>query len=245
MNKRSRVAGLNLLGLGALAGLCLLGWLAIVWTAQNMAHPSVQLMMPPSAGWSSAQAFMVFAMWAVMMGAMMLPSAAPMIVAHQRMSGQIGRHAAFVAAYLVAWAGFSLMATTAQWGFQSAGQLSRMVVLQNDIWAGLLLVAIGVFQFTPLKTLCLSTCRTPIGFLMHDWRDGVGGAFVMGLRHGVYCIGCCWALMAALFVFGVMNIYAIAVLSTIVLVEKITPPRLFVAQLIGLACIVLGLWRLI
>jgi len=244
MTFQGRIAALNLRATAVLVALCLAGWLAIIWSASHMASPAIQFMMPVAPQWTAAQSLMVLLMWAVMMGAMMLPSALPMILAHQRFRGEPGRHFAFVSAYFLMWLGFSLLASAAQWSLQAQGLLTRMLVLNNGVLAGIVLIAIGLFQFSGLKNACLSICRTPMGFLMNDWRPGKRGAFVMGLRHGLYCIGCCWALMAALFVFGVMNIYAIAIVATLVAVEKLSARGRIVAQIIGFACILGGIWQL-
>lgn len=212
-----------------------------------MGNPIVQLMMPMSSRWAVPELAMVFVMWSVMMGAMMLPSAMPMILSHRRMCPQIrrGRHVAFVAAYLLIWSGFSGVAALLQWWLQKQGLLSRMLVLTDGAIAGAILIGIGVFQFTQLKDACLRTCRTPLGFLMTEWRDGTAGAFAMGLKHGAYCVGCCWALMATLFVFGVMNVMAVALLTTAVALEKLTPWGVRVARLIGAGCLLLGAGLLI
>ena len=158
-------------------------------------------------------------MWAVMMAAMMLPSIAPMVLCFANLNwkrGEGGRTLTFVAAYLTLWAAFSGAATATQWALQSEGWVSPMIVSTSAALSGTFLIIAGVFQFTPLKTACLRTCRSPLGFLMSDWRDGFWGAWRMGLRHGLNCLGCCWALMALLFVGGVMNILWIAALTVLV-----------------------------
>jgi len=212
-----------------------------------MGNPIVQLMMPMSSRWTVPELAMVVVMWSVMMGAMMLPSAMPMILSHRRMSprNQGGRHSAFVVAYLLIWSGFSCAAALLQWWLQKQGLLSRMLVLTDGVIAGAILIGIGLFQFTQLKDVCLNTCRTPLGFLMTEWRDGTAGAFGMGLKHGASCVGCCWALMATLFVFGVMNVMAVALLATAVALEKLTPWGVQIARLIGAGCLFLSVERLI
>jgi len=200
-------------------------WLILYWGAVHMDSPAAQLAMPMS-DWSPANWLAVFVMWAVMMAAMMLPSIAPMVLCFANLSRRRSeglRTLFFVAAYLTLWTAFSGAATATQWALQSAGWISPMIVSTSPILSGTLLLIAGVFQFTPLKTACLSTCRSPLGFLMSDWRDGLWGAWRTGLGHGLNCLGCCWALMALLFVGGVMNILWIAALTVLVAMEKVAP----------------------
>jgi predicted metal-binding membrane protein len=150
-----------------------------------------------------------------------------------------------LAAYLLAWILFSLAATAVQWAFQRADVLSHMLKLQGPLINGGILVAAGLFQLTPLKAACLHKCRTPIGFLLTDWRTGRKGSFQMGLKHGQYCVGCCWALMMVLFVGGVMNLAFIAVLSGIVAMEKLAPRGERISKLGGALLIAWGLWLIV
>jgi predicted metal-binding membrane protein len=188
---------------------------------------------------------MLLVMWTVMMAAMMLPSAAPMILMFANVNRRRAARVAtalptsyFVLAYLLFWSAFSLAATTIQWWLSSAALLTTMSMelVSRPAAAGLLVVA-GVFQWTPLKRACLQHCHTPFAFLMMYWRHGRRGAFEMGLRHGLYCVGCCWAVMALLFVAGVMNLVWVLALSILVLIEKLMP-RL--ARPAGAAMIVAG-----
>jgi predicted metal-binding membrane protein len=234
------------IGLLALVGLTALAWVLVIWSSRNMDAPLVMAMMPMTNAWTTLEASMVWVMWAVMMGAMMLPSVYPVIVMHRRVAasrpgGCPGDTRYFVAAYLIAWAVFSLAATVAQWALQSTGVLSRMLVITQGWLAGVLLVVAGIYQFTPLKDSCLGSCRTPIGFFITHWRTGPLGAFSMGLRHGLYCIGCCWALMALLFVFGVMSLQAIALLATAVAVEKLAPGGTLSSRTLGVIFVAWGL----
>jgi predicted metal-binding membrane protein len=136
------------------------------------------------------------------------------------------------------------MAVTAQWALQSAGLLSPMIV-STSVWlTGVLLLIAGVFQFTPLKHACLRASRSPLGFLMSESQEGLAGAWRMGLRHGLYCLGCCWALMALLFVGGVMNILWIAALAALVAIEKLAPRGEQIAQLLGFLLIGAGILTL-
>ena len=232
---------------GTLA-ISVLAWVLLVWLVLDMGHPLAQLTMPASPRWRAANAAAVWLMWAVMMAAMMLPSAVPMVLAFIKLgtdSTGRARTRSFVAAYLLVWFAFSVVASAAQWAFQAMDWVDPMIV-STSAWltAALLLIA-GLYQFTPLKRICLSGCRTPMGFLMGEWRAGVGGAFVMGLRHGLFCLGCCWALMALLFVGGVMNLAWVAALSIAVAIEKMAPHGERLASILGLGLIAAGLARLL
>ena len=221
-------------------------WLVLYWGAVHMDSPAAELTMPMS-DWSAANWLAVIVMWAVMMAAMMLPSIAPMVLGFanlNRKRGESGRTLVFVAAYLALWTAFSGAATATQWALQSEGLISPMIVSTSSALSGALLIVAGVFQFTPLKTACLSTCRSPLGFLMSDWRGGLWGAWRMGLRHGLNCLGCCWALMALLFVGGVMNILWIAALTVLVGIEKVAPRGEAIAKALGAVMIGAGVVRL-
>lgn len=227
--------------------LTLMGWGFLAWIAFDMDSPFAQLTMPGSPAWSTGNVLAVWAMWAVMMAAMMLPSALPMILTFVDVSARAGepmRGRSFVVAYLATWFAFSAGATAAQWLLQRIGWVNPMIVSTSVLLTGALLLVAGVYQFSPLKRVCLSHCRTPIGFLLGEWRGGVAGAFRMGLRHGLFCIGCCWALMALLFVGGVMNLAWIAALSVAVAVEKMLPRGERVAAALGVILIVAGAAKL-
>lgn len=222
-------------------------WLLLLWGSAHMDSPPAQLMMP-SSEWSAANWLAVFAMWTVMMAAMMLPSAAPMISCFaelNRRGGDAGRTLLFVSAYLVLWTAFSGLATGVQWAFQSMGWLSPMIVSLSPLLNATLLLIAGAFQFSPLKRACLRVCRSPFGFLISDWRDGLWGAWLMGIRHGLYCLGCCWAMMALLFVGGVMNILWIAAIAGLVAVEKLAPKGEAVARALGAIMVAAGILKLV
>jgi predicted metal-binding membrane protein len=226
----------------------LMAWTLLVWLAIDMSHPVARLTMPMSARWTAANLFAIFVMWAVMMVAMMLPSALPMIRTFAALSSKRSerlRAQAFVAAYLIVWAAFSFAATGVQWTLQAAGWLNPMIVSTSTALNASLLLIAGVYQFTPLKRVCLAKCSTPVGFLLGEWRRGVGGGFAMGLRHGSFCVGCCWVLMALLFVGGVMNLAWIAALSVIVAIEKLFPNGERLSRWLGAALIFAGAVRLV
>jgi predicted metal-binding membrane protein len=224
----------------------LAGWLLLYWGATHMDSPAAQLTMPMS-DWSVANWVAVFLMWAVMMAAMMLPTATSMVSvfgALNKRRGEAGRTLAFVAGYLALWTAFGAAATAAQWALQTNGLLSPMIVSMSPVLSAALLVIAGVFQFTPLKHACLRACRSPLGFLLTDWRDGLWGAARMGTRHGLYCLGCCWALMALLFVGGAMNLLWIAALTLLVAIEKLAPKGDIIAKALGVLMIGAGVARL-
>jgi predicted metal-binding membrane protein len=188
--------------------------------------------MATPARWNLEYAGIMVSMWWLMMIAMMVPSAAPMILLYaavarrQRGSGSdvLLSTGIFAWGYVVVWGFFSAIAAALQWGFEAAGILSPMMMNSTSLlFAAAILVAAGLYQLTPAKQACLKHCRGPIQFLMGHWRAGRCGAFQMGAEHGVYCVGCCWALMALLFFGGVMNLYWIGGLAIIVLLEKTLP----------------------
>jgi len=210
-----------------------------------MARMDGWLMQP--AAWTSPYAALIFTMWWVMMVAMMLPSAAPMLLLFARVNRKDKATAAtltptalFATGYLLAWGGFCAFATTLQWGFESTGLLSPMLVTTN-YWLGAgILGAAGLWQLTPFKAVCLRHCRTPLGFLIGNWRAGQFGALRMGIKHGAYCLGCCWFLMTLLFFGGVMNLYWIAGLAIFVLLEKTIPLGHWFGRVTGLALVAWG-----
>jgi predicted metal-binding membrane protein len=190
-------------------------------------------------------------MWAVMMVGMMAPSAAPMLLMYARVARQAksaGKPLAatgwFAAGYFLAWAGFSLAATLAQWVLERAALLDARMASANVLLGAVVLIAAGIYQWTPIKNACLVQCQTPLGFLMSHggFRSDVRGCLYLGLLHGIYCVGCCWVLMALLFVLGVMNVLWIALLALLVLLEKLTPWGRWVARLAGALCIGAGVW---
>lgn len=218
-----------------------LSWLWLVQMAVSMTSmdttpmdmasgmASMQKMMPGM--WSAGYAGMMLVMWMVMMIGMMLPSAAPMILLHARFTRKKLAHTspwvasgAFLLGYLAIWAGFGLAATGLQWWLEGLELVSAMkMAATSSMVSGLVLIAAAVWQLTSWKEACLENCRSPIEFLSARWRSGTGGAFRIGLDHGLYCLGCCWALMLLLFVGGVMNLVCIAALTAWVLVEKLAP----------------------
>ncbi len=232
---------------GTLLALTALAW---VWLYPMHMVPTAGVLVdgPPAGAmpWAASKTLFLFATWSVMMAGMMIPSAMPMVVAVERIARDRGdghalaAAAAFVFAYVVVWTGFSALATGAQWAADRTHLLSPMMASANSWLSGLVLIAAGLFQFSPLKHACLNRCRSPMGFLLTEWRPGLRGAFVMGVRHGAYCVGCCWALMALFFVFGTMNLVAAAALAGLVFAEKALPGGPFLARVFGIGIAVSG-----
>ena len=219
--------------LSGLALITALSWAYVYSLAagmRNMDEMGMEMAVPRMQAWGVADFAMAFAMWAVMMVAMMTPSAAPMILmfagVNRRRREQQASYvptSVFLVGYLAVWGAFSVLAASAQWGLQAASLLSPTMASTSPVLGGVLLLAAGVYQWTPLKHACLSKCRSPLGFVLNEWREGKWGAFRMGLKHGAYCAGCCWSLMALLFVAGVMNLLWVAAIAGFVLLEKAVP----------------------
>ena len=203
--------------------------------------------MPVDKPWTLADLLFTFSMWVVMMVGMMAAAAAPVVILFSATQlGRSGRRKpvtvlVFGAGYLAVWVGFSAFAAVAQWILHDAALLSPTMGASSSYVGGAILCAAGAYQLTPLKHACLKHCRTPLGFLMAHWRDGRLGALQMGMRHGAYCLGCCWALMCVLFVVGVMNLVWVAALALLVLLEKVGPAGEIVARAAGVAMILAGL----
>jgi predicted metal-binding membrane protein len=243
---------------GCLAAMVILAWLYLFQTKTAMPGMDMTGMDMPGmvmldlSKWGPATVLLLFVMWTVMMVAMMVPSATPMILTflsvNQRRKAADRPYvptAIFVFGYLAVWTAFSAAATFAEWGLHQAAMLSITMTATNKALNGGLLIAAGIFQWTPLKRACLKACRSPLSFLMSEWREGTAGAFVMGLRHGAYCTGCCWFLMALLFVAGVMNLLWVAVIAVFVMAEKISPKGEFLARVAGIALMIAGTLQLV
>jgi predicted metal-binding membrane protein len=209
------------------------------------AGAAMDMAMAPT-GWTPAQLLLAVSMWWVMMVAMMLPAAAPMILLYARAAGSRAGEPPpatghFLAGYLAVWGLFSLAAALLQSALQAWGALSPMTMDSAARWlSAAVLVAAGLYQLTPLKEACLSRCRNPASFLARHYRPGRAGALRLGAIHGAYCVGCCWLLMALLFVGGVMNLAWIALLSVLVAAEKLLPGGRYVALAAGLVFIAWG-----
>lgn len=204
--------------------------------------------MPMERLWTATDVFFTFLMWVVMMVGMMSGSAMPVMLlfagAQARRSKGTARLMVliFSLGYAVVWTGFSGLATIAQWALHNAAMLSPAMAASSPWLGGAILCAAGVYQLSPFKQACLMHCRSPLGFFMSRWRDGKLGALQMGMQHGAYCLGCCWALMGVLFVVGVMNLAWVAGLALLVLLEKTGPAGLVVARVAGVAMIAAGIF---
>lgn len=234
----------------SLAAITLIAWLYLLWMPMapgdfGAIGRGLFSSVPPFA----VDSTLTFLMWAIMMVAMMIPSASPMIDTYARIlssrSGSgWGQIAAFTSGYLIVWTLFSVIATASQMILQRLGVVTGTLTT-IPLASAVLLLAAGIYQLTPLKSLCLTGCRSPIGFLMANWRDGASGALRMGLHHGATCLGCCWLLMALLFLFGAMNLLWVAALSIFVLLERAIPGGRIIAFGSGVAMILGGLALLV
>ena len=214
--------------------------------AETRMHAAMGMAGTNPRAWGASDWLALFVMWAVMMVGTMLPSAAPVILlvlgayrlrrdAHARLAALT-----FVGGYLLVWTTFSAGAALAQFSLHRAAVLSADMRLRSAMVSGVILLLVGVYQWLPLKNRCLVHCQAPLAFLTQHWRRGVAGGLAMGVRHGAYCVGCCWLLMALLFVVGVMNLVWIAALAAFVLLEKLGPRGGIVGRIGGLAAAVWG-----
>jgi predicted metal-binding membrane protein len=223
------------------------GWLflgaGIEMEQMDMGAGQIMLMAP---AWSAGYAVVIFVMWAIMMMAMMLPSAAPAILLTAALTSRrdgnhlFGPTGLFVLGYLLIWFGFSLVATILQFSLDRADLLSADMASANNKLAGAMLIVAGIYQWTPWKQTCLVQCRSPAEQLNRFWRQGRFGPLRAGAMHGLFCLGCCWLLMVLLFVGGLMNLLWIAALALLVLIEKLLPIGPRVGRLTGIALIVWG-----
>jgi predicted metal-binding membrane protein len=233
------ILGGGLITLAALAWIYTYGLVGGAW-------PSL-MAMPQRHGWTSGDLALTVLMWAVMMIAMMTPSVIPtilLIATIERRRGEArpaARAGVALAGYFTVWAAASVVAALAQWALHDAALLNGPMGRLAPRLAGIVLIAVGLYQWTPMKAACLRLCRSPVETIAEFWQPGARGAFVLGLRHGLYCLGCCWALMAILFVTGIMNLIWVAFLSILVLAEKLLPRGRRLGQIAGLSLIVWGL----
>jgi predicted metal-binding membrane protein len=245
----------------ALVGVIAIAWIWIVIGAgtgmstvgmtRRSGMPGMTGMMMEPAAWTLAYAAVMFVMWWVMMAAMMLPGAAPILLLFARVNRaeKAGNRpfvgtGIFAAGYLAAWGGFSMLTTGLQWGLEQLGLLSSMMMTTSYWLGGAILIAAGVWQLTPVKAVCLRHCRSPLSFLTQSWRPGRLGAFRMGLEHGTFCLGCCWFLMGLLFFGGIMNLFWIAGLAGFILLEKTIPMGHWLGRVAGIFLAVPGILML-
>jgi len=236
--------------LASLVTVIILAWAYLILGAgiemdeMDMGGGQIMMMAPP---WTFGYAALIFLMWAAMMVAMMLPSAAPTILLVTALSrNRIAPVAGpFACGYVLVWTGFSLVATAMQFGLDRAGALSETMATSNAALAGVVLIVAGAYQWTPLKQACLRHCRSPLAFLLRRWRQGTWGAVTNGMRHGLFCLGCCWMLMLLLFVGGLMNLLWIAALALLVLIEKTLPWGTRTSRVTGAAMLMWGAVKLV
>ena len=234
-------------GLLALTGL---GWVYIARIAAMMpAHHGMAMQARP---WGIAETAGLAVMWIVMMIAMMIPSVAPVILLFagvsrkRQVDGVLAAPVSvFTLGYLLSWSGYAVLAALTQSALHTTALLSPAMASTSPLLGGAILMLAGLYQWLPVKGACLSHCRSPLGFFSTEWREGVSGALQMGFRHGSYCVGCCWALMALLFVAGVMNLLWVVVIAGFVLAEKVVPNGRLLGRITGALLAVWGLWVLV
>lgn len=253
----------RLIVIGALALVTALAWAWLLSNPMPMAPPAANnmssmpgmegmdmpAMAPGFTAWSPGHALAMFAMWTIMMIGMMAPSVSPMILLYV----QVARHARgvvfapagwFAAGYLAGWSAFAALATAAQWALERAALLTPMMASSSTVFAGLLLLGVGAYQLTPFKQACLARCRAPLSFIQAHggFKPHRFASLKLGFLHGAHCVGCCWALMALLFVGGAMNLLWVAGLAALVLLEKLLPRGKTLSRAAGLAAIGVGLF---
>jgi len=239
--------------LAGLTGAVALSWLYLVPASRDMygAMDGLSAWMMESR-WDTGYVLLIFGMWAVMMVGMMLPSAAPAILLYAMVmrnsagaEAPVARTYAFAGGYVLAWTAFSLAATLLQWALAELALLSPMMESASPALGAALLITAGLYQWTPLKQACLTNCRSPVAFLSRHARPGVGGALRLGVHHGLYCVGCCWALMLLLFAGGVMSLLWIGAITIFVLLEKLAPFGVQGGRLSGALLVAAGVWSLL
>jgi predicted metal-binding membrane protein len=257
----------RLVVLSALSAITILAWAHVIYLAAQMEMGGMDmsgfrmavtatgmLMMPAFQQWSLTEFVLTFLMWVVMMVGMMTPSAAPIILLYARG----GRQAAadgkpfastvwFLSGYMIAWTAFALAATGAQWALDRAALLTATMAAASTVLGGAVLIAAGLYQWTPLKEKCLVQCQSPVTFIQRNggFRRDALGSLRLGATHGAFCVGCCWALMTLLFVGGVMNMLWISAIAVFVLAEKVIPAGRIIARTAGVIFMVGGLWILL
>jgi len=247
----------------ALTFLTVLAWSYLLWlsadmnmggmdmTGLRMIPSGMGLMMPADMPWQALEFVLVFAMWIVMMVGMMTPSATPMFLTYARIGRQIealSRPLAatvwFAVGYFLVWVGFALLATLLQWALDRSALLDFTMTTTSSLLGGLLFVSAGLYQWTSLNELCLAQCQRPFEFVMRHggYRRDARGSIMLGLRHGAYCVGCCWTLMALLLVGGVMNLLWIVLLALLAFLERVPSMGRLIARLAGIVLIAAGAW---
>ena len=231
-----------------------LAWAYLIHLARQMSSSMeydammAKMGMATATPWTATDVFFTVVMWTVMMIGMMAGAAIPVLLLFAGARAGRGERGVpltvltFGLGYVTVWVGFSACAAIAQWALHQTAMLSPAMAAASPRVAGTILIAAGAYQLTPVKRACLTHCRSPLGFLMTNWREGNWGAFQMGVHHGGYCLGCCWALMCVLFVVGVMNLVWVAALPAFVLREKVGPAGVMVSRVAGAVMVALGIY---
>ncbi|MCY4499041.1 MAG: DUF2182 domain-containing protein [Rhodospirillaceae bacterium] len=234
----------------SLAGITALGWLYLIVEADKMSRMDESMAMPHMMSWDASYLGFLFVMWSIMMVAMMVPSVTPMVMMFMTVNRKRRESdrtdlvpvGVFVSGYLIAWMAFSAAAAVAQWTLHAAALVSPMMTSSSAILGGALLIAGGIYQWTPLKYACLIHCRTPMSFLMTSWRPGRTGALVMGVHHGSFCVGGCWGFLVLLFVAGGMIGLWVAAIAAFVFIEKVAPRGDLLGRVAGVLLVAAGAW---
>jgi len=232
-----------------LAAVTALSWLYVyrqMGPMEGMADIAMPAVFAP---WTATDFVLNLAIWWAMMPGMMLPSVAPMILTfatinrRKRERGQpFVRAMVFTSGYLIAWGLFGVFATVADWGLEQAALISPVTGRLSPILGAIVVTAAGIYQLTPLKSVCLTHCRSPFDFVLNHWREGTAGALRMGVEHGLYCLGCCWFLMALLFAAGIMSLLWMAAITVFVFIEKLSPAGQLIARASGIAMLGFGVY---
>ncbi len=245
LTRRDRIAILSVLGASTVSAWTYLINMAVKPDVHGIAHDAV---IPCMMKWGPGEVIVSFIMWSVMMVAMMVPAAAPMFLAFAAVNRDknVAGHFLiatgwFVLGYLVVWLAFSAAATLIQWALHTAVLLWETAVTAGPIAGGALLCAAGVFQWMPFRDVCMTKCRSPFGFILTEWREGKGGALIMGLKHGAYCVGCCWLLMALSLVLGIMNLIWMGALTAFMAMEKGGVGGVWLSRATGVILVAWGL----
>lgn len=225
----------------------ILCWYYLIDMANDMSGMAMEAMeIHP---WNMSYFVMMFLMWSIMMAGMMLPSVTPTVLIYAAVarkavsqSNPIAPTGVFIFGYLVVWVLFSFIATGLQWILSETALLSPMMVSNSSIFGGAILIMAGLFQLLPFKNSCLKRCRSPVEFISQNWKPGKAGAFKLGISHGLFCLGCCWALMILLFVGGVMNLLWVGALTIFVLLEKVLPHGDHFGRASGILFIIAGIF---
>lgn len=232
--------------LGSLLALAVVAWVFLIWQSSMMSNQMMSSQMMSLTMGMNALLFMVI--WVVMMVAMMFPASLPMVLAFSKIyeSRREQNHPfvptwVFVSAYLLIWSLCGVVAYLLALGIEQAASYSMWLMDNAARFGGGTLVLAGIYQISPLKDICLTKCRTPFQFILTSWRAGYGGAFRMGLEHGLYCFGCCWLLFAILFPLGIMSLTVMALISALIFAEKVLPGGRLLSKLAGAGLIVYGL----